>query len=385
MRVLVTSPAAYGHIHPMIPMARALLERGNEVLWAVPTDGVALVERAGIPVAVAGASGLTDPVSIQKQYPELNELGPTEVGDVMFGKIFGATVAPSMLADLGPLAKEWKPDLVLADAGEFAAHIVAAELGIPSVTKGFGPILPERRMTNAAGDVAALWQSRGLDPRPYAGCYETLYLDVYPPEMSLEPAAHIPRRQLLRPVSDEGGRDPSESVRLPDGPPGSPLLYVTMGTVFNDPQPLRVALAALAAVGARALATVGPKADPAVVGPQPASMQVERYVPQALVLPRCDAVICHGGSGTMLASLTLGLPVLCLPQGADQFLNARALAASGAGISLLPHEATVDAVAEATARILEDPSYRESAIRVSESIASMPSPEEVAAVLEDLV
>ncbi len=49
-----------------------------------------------------------------------------------------------MLAALLPVALDWSPDLVVADAAEFAGHIVAAELGIPSVTKDFGPLLPEQ-------------------------------------------------------------------------------------------------------------------------------------------------------------------------------------------------------------------------------------------------
>ena len=61
MRVLVTSPAALGHIHPMVPLARALLRRGHDVLWAVPADGVAAVARTGIEVVATGPPGLVDP------------------------------------------------------------------------------------------------------------------------------------------------------------------------------------------------------------------------------------------------------------------------------------------------------------------------------------
>ena len=95
-------------------------------------------------------------------------------------------------------------------------------------------------------------------------------------------------------------------------------------------------------------------------------------------------VVSHAGSGTALAALALGLPQLCLPQGADQFLNAAAVASTGAGIALAPNEASADAVHDAVARLVADTSFADAAGRVGESIASMPSPDEEAAFLETL-
>ncbi len=384
MRVLVSTAALLGHLHPMVPFARAMVARGHDVLWATPADGVAHVERNGIRAVAACPPVLTRPTEVRLLYPELDAVSPAELLNVRFGKLFGAIAAPPMLAGLVPLAFEWRPDLVVCDAAEFAGHIVAAELGIPSVTKGLGPLLPERRIAAAGEEVAPLWHSRGLEPRPYGGAYDHLYLDVYPPELQLEAAAYIARRQLMRPVSDDGHLDTSAPLPLPDARPDAPLVYVTMGTVFNDPEPLQAVLAGLVELDVRILATVGPQADPAVLGTQPAHVRVERYVPQSLVLPHCCAVVSHAGSGTVLATLTSGLPQLCLPQGADQFLNAPAVASAGAGISLMPGEATPDAIRSAVTSLLGDASFRAAAGRVSASIAVMPSPDDVAAVLETL-
>ncbi len=113
-------------------------------------------------------------------------------------------------------------------------------------------------------------------------------------------------------------------------------------------------------------------------------MRVERYVPQTRVLAHCNVVVSHAGSGTVLATLALGLPQLCVPQGADQFLNAAAVASAGAGLALMPGEATTDAVRNAVLRLLDDASFRTESGRVSASIDAMPSPEDVAAALEAL-
>lgn len=384
MRVLVTSTAGMGHIHPMVPLARALVARGHDVLWATPVDGVDHVKRAGINAVATGPAALVVPTEARRRYPELDTLVPEDVPDVMFGKLFGAIAAPAILADLAPVALAWRPDLVVADAAEFAGHIMAAELGVPSVTKGFGALLPQRRVAAAGEEVAPLWRSRGLDPRPFGGSYDNLYLDIYPPELAHDVATHVPRRHLLRPVSDDGPADASSALPLPEARPDAPLVYVTMGTVFNEVTPLLVIVAALRDLDVRVLVTVGPRIDPADLGPQPVHVRVEQYVPQTLVLPQCDVVVSHAGSGTMLASIRLGIPQLCLPQGADQFLNAAAVASAGVGVSLTPTETTVPAIRDAVARLLDDASFRHAAASVSASIAAMPSPDDVATMLETL-
>lgn len=383
MRVLITTPAGFGHVHPVIPLARAIAGRGHEVLWALPADGVERVAHSGLATVTAGPGGLTQPAVVHALLREIDDVPPAQAGDVIFGRMFGALATPAILADLEPIALEWRPDLVVSDAAEFAGHLVAAQLGVPSVTKGFGPLLPEVRMSRAGDAVADLWRARGLEPRPYGGAYDHLYLDVYPP-LLFRDAAHVPRRQLLRPEGDDAHAGASVELPLPGGRAGAPLVYVTMGTVFHESGPMATVLDALADLDVRVLATVGPGGDTAALGPRPSHVRIERYVPQTLVLPRCDVVVSHAGSGTVLAAARLGLPQLCLPQGADQFLNAAAIASFGAGISLEPHEQTVGTIREAAARLLGEDAYRAKAGEVGAAIDAMPSPADVAAVLETL-
>jgi UDP:flavonoid glycosyltransferase YjiC (YdhE family) len=382
LKVLVTTPGGLGHIHPMVPLAHALAARGHEVLWALPDRSVAQVEQAGLRATGVTSMPPVSPPEVVRQFPELRELSPAERPEHLFAKLFGALMAPPMLAGLIPVAQQWRPDLVVSDAAELAGPLVAAELGVPGVSKGFGPLLPEPRMARAAQEVVPLWQARALQARPYGGMYDRLYLDPYPPALPQPPAPHVPHRQLLRPVTYPGPTD--APVALPTTREDRPLVYLTMGTVFSDATVLRGLVAALAQLDVRLLVTVGPQGDPALLAEQPAHVRVERYVPQAALLRRCQLVVSHAGSGTVLSALELGLPQLCLPQGADQFLNAASVTSAGAGLSLAPGEATADAVRDAAARLLEDGSFGQAASRIGRSIAQMPSPDEVCAVLERL-
>jgi UDP:flavonoid glycosyltransferase YjiC (YdhE family) len=114
----------------------------------------------------------------------------------------------------------------------------------------------------------------------------------------------------------------------------------------------------------------------------PAHVTVARWVNQADVLPHCAVVVSHGGSGTFLGALGLGLPQLCLPQAADQFRNAAAAVRTGAGLALAPDAATPDAVRDALRRILVEDAFRSAAAGLADTIRAMPGPAEVVPVLE---
>ena len=105
-----------------------------------------------------------------------------------------------------------------------------------------------------------------------------------------------------------------------------------------------------------------------------------------------SAVVAQGGGGTVLAALSRGLPLVLLPQGADQFLNARRVASAHAGIVLLPEQttptaigsaglnaerATPAAIGSALQRTLTDRSLRAAAQQIAEEIKEMDPPTRV--------
>jgi rhamnosyltransferase subunit B len=60
------------------------------------------------------------------------------------------------------------------------------------------------------------------------------------------------------------------------------------------------------------------------------------YAPFSLVLPRCTALVHHGGIGTMAQALAAGIPQLITPLAHDQFDNAARITRLKAGDSVLP-------------------------------------------------
>ena len=159
-------------------------------------------------------------------------------------------------------------------------------------------------------------------------------------------------------------------------------MYVTFGTVFNAPsQAFRAAIAAVVDLDGYALVTVGPGADTAVFDPLPPHVRVEEYVPQHAVLAHASHVISHAGSGTFLATLSRGIPQICLPQAADQFHNATAGDRSGAAIQIAPQDATPATVGAALGALVNEVRFTDAARRVAGEIAAMPDADDVAAII----
>ena len=239
-------------------------------------------------------------------------------------------------------------------------------------------------MSAASDAVAPLWHELGLDPPEWAGAYDHMYLDIYPPSLRPRHGDYIVRRQSMRPIpfsTPVAPSDPGDVVEVDD----RPLVYVTFGTVFNDPEgPFRHAVHGVAELDVRVVVTVGPEGDPRAFGSLPDNVSVHRYVPQTELLPRSTLVVSHAGSGTFLAALGHGLPQLCLPQAADQFLNAQQCDLVGAGLRLAPGEITRESVRGACARLLEEERFRTSARRIRDELDSMPHPADLVPMIEEL-
>lgn len=362
----------------MIPLASAMRDRGHEVRWATGASGSATLERAGIPAIRAGMDSPAPRLEYESRYAaEIASLPTPEARRAhIFPKMFGAIGAGPMLADLTPIVREWRPDLLIHEAGELAGAVAASAAGIPHVTHGFGSLLPKQLMVDAAEEVGELWRSAGLEPRPFAGAYDHLYIDIYPPLMRPRDQSHVRATQPLRPAPD------AVPARRPKQPGEVPFIYLTFGTVVNRIPAFATAVDAMRGLEARVLVTVGQNGDPDAFGPLPAHISVERFVPQTEILPRCDLVVSHAGSGTLLGGLAHGVPQLCLPQMADQYDNAAATAAVGAGLSLRPEQADREALEAVLRRLLSEPSFRSAAQRVAADIQAMPPAAEVAAILE---
>ena len=200
MRVLITSVSAYGHLQPLIPFAKALVEARHEVAIAIGPDLRPRAEAAGFTAFDTGMSIDAAFERLAVLFPDqpYNRLAPSEILGWYMPHLFGEVLAPAMLDDLKLVVQSWKPDVVVHETWEFAGPIAAASAGIPSICQTLGLRIDDMILQSVAAAVAPLWQQRGLKHDPAAGLYYTLCLDTTPP--SLQDHESAKSRDVVHPM-----------------------------------------------------------------------------------------------------------------------------------------------------------------------------------------
>jgi UDP:flavonoid glycosyltransferase YjiC (YdhE family) len=128
------------------------------------------------------------------------------------------------------------------------------------------------------------------------------------------------------------GKTSGVPPELPEGPGRRVFAYLK--TAFPNLQPL---LAALARADASVLAYVAglSAADAAKIRAPGLRISTEP-VDLAGVLARCDALVCHGGHGTVSDALLAGVPVLVAPIHLENWINASSAVKAGVGLMSKP-------------------------------------------------
>jgi MGT family glycosyltransferase len=387
LRLVVAAFGDPGHAFPAIALARELRGRGHEVLVETWEHWREAVEAEGL-----GFTGA-------QEYTVFPPPGP-DTPD-------GETAAAAARA-LARLMGEFEPDLVVSDiltlAPTLAAEVARVphatliphvypvqEAGMPLYSLGFRP--PRTPLGRAGWRATVpilgsglrrgrdeLNQTRerlGLAPqeRFHGGISELLAL------VATFPQLEYPRRwpahvRVSGPLFFEV--DDGETV-IPEGE--GPLVVIAPST-SQDPECrlLRVALEALADEPVRVLATTN-RHRPEVPVEVPANAVLVPWMRYSQAFPAADAVICHGGHGTVARALAAGAPVLVWPAVGDQGENGARVAWSGAGLSLARRVLSPRGVRLAVRRLLGDGRYRARA----EEIAGWAAENDGAANAADLV
>jgi len=289
-----------------------------------------------------------------------------------------------MVPDILAFAATWAPDLIVRAEQEYGGCVAAEVLGVPHAAVGVNAIGDFIAHEHIAGPLAALRAIHGLPPDPdLLMPHRYLTLRPFPPRFQ-DPALPVaPTTHYLRPLlGDRSGPEglPPWVATLPD----QPVVYVGLGTIFNDAAIFHAFLSGLGDEPLTVIVTVGRNQDPTDYGPQPENVHVERYVPLSLLFPHCDLAVTNGGSGTLTAALAHGLPVVVVPIGADQPVNAARCAALGLGRVLAADELTPEVAREAVCEVLRDPAYRAAAEAMRAEIAALPGSEHAVVLMERL-
>ena len=384
MRVLVTTIPAYGHLMPVLRLARALIEAGHDVAVATAAGFGEVVAEAGLKHIPAGVGLAEASVQAFERHPEYGGMSERERGNRVVADVMVGVHAAALVACAADLIA-WRPDVILREEGEFAAPVLAELIGVPCAEHGWGPMRPPEQLRAVADALAPIYESVGLHAPLDGGIHRWLYLDPCPDGLAPPHARDLAVRHPIRPAAgDFGGVDAPAWLSATT----RPLVYITLGTVpaFNSDTDLLLTAIAACAADAEIAVDVGPGSDPAALGPQPANVHVAQLVAQGPVLGRCAVVVSNGSSGTMMGALAAGAPLLIVPNNApSQARNAQAVRAVGAGRVLARAEVTTERVRSELLTLMSPGAHRTSAERLAAEIAGMPTPKAAVGLIEELV
>jgi UDP:flavonoid glycosyltransferase YjiC (YdhE family) len=378
VRVLFAFVGGWGHAEPLVPLARAADGAGHVVAFAGQSALVPMVESLGFRMFATG------PPTVGTTKQPLVPVDRAAEQQVL-RDVFAGPIARGRAGDVVTLCGSWRPDLVVCDEVDFGAMVAAERYGVPHasvIVLAAGSLLCPALV---AAPLDELRGDHGLAPDPGMEMLSRYLVLVPVPASFRDPAAPLPpNARFVRPaVLSAQPRPPA----VPAAGSDDPIVYLTLGTIFNleSGDLFTRALAGLRALPLDVVVTVGPHIDPAELGPQPGTVHIEQFVPHADLLPRCGAVVCHGGSGSVIAALAHGVPLVLLPMGADQPDNADRCEALGVGIALDAMSATPVDVREAVRTVLTDPAYRRNAEALQEEIAALPGADHAVALLGELI
>jgi UDP:flavonoid glycosyltransferase YjiC (YdhE family) len=372
MRVLFSSTPFAGHLFPLLPLERAARHAGHAtaLLTSAPLSSAVDDDAVVLPAGPMPDVLLAE-VARRKGTDPTRDNSPEIVAELFAGTRVDLSCEAALAA-----AEDWRPDLVVFEYCDFVGPMVAAALRCPAARLAYGRAYrPEYEGTMQA-TASERYRRSGLDPAtPVA------FLDTCPPSLQVPgwrpPAGH----RYLRPEPHQHAAADWTAPTFEDRG-HLPSVLVTFGTVFSGASVVATVLESLRYEGVNVIVTVGPHGDPAALEVDPARVRVERFVPlDRLLLTGVSAVVSHGGGGTILAALSRGLPLVLLPQGADQFHNAEPLEGLAAGVTLPPETASPHAIRNAVHRAFGDLALRAGARRLAAEIAAMDPP---ATVIEAL-
>lgn len=152
--------------------------------------------------------------------------------------------------------------------------------------------------------------------------------------------------------------------------PNKKLVYISLGTIDN--QNLDFYKKTFEAFGSmeniEVVLSAGKNTDLNSLGEIPKNFKVFNYVPQLEVLKQTDIFITHGGMNSSSEALYNDIPLIVVPQFGDQFIVAKRVAELGAGIILPSAVATVSKLQESINAMLNNPSFKENACKVGQSL-----------------
>lgn len=400
-RVIITAIGSAGDVHPLLGIGAALAARGHEIVFCTHPPFAEAARRQGFTFV---------PIGTAEEY-EAAMANPALWHPRTSFRTLWAVIAPTLRPHFDTLAALTDDDTVLVGTlWAFSARLMQELHRVPLVSVQVSP--STLLSAHAPPTHPRLTIPRGL-PLPVKVALLRLIerysldkvcgpaLNALRAQLGLAPAKRIfgqwlhstdgvlclfpewfapPQPDWPAPYCSSGfplfndthaqATDPELDVFLDSGE--RPVVFTAGSTMVDQARYAAVVREVLQEGGLRGI-LLTPEAPSAQAGAAqtgaPSMLLKRRYVPLQTLLPRCRALVHHGGIGTAALAYAAGIPQIVTPFAHDQFDNAQRVVASGCGVRL-DGPVQPRALARALHQVLGSPSIALQCVRMQDRLAA---------------
>ena len=416
---LLATGAGTGQVYPMLPISRALVERGHQVVWITGKKYQRQVEATGAtfyPLPETVDPGEKD---IYEWKPELKKLhGMAQLKWYMKNGFIGAS--PEVIKAVDAVLSEYHADVLVGDIPMQGLFYKSELTGIPSALVSMSPLaVPSRdtapyglallprqgtlarirnRLLNWLSDNIILrdvnvYENKirrqlGLPPRNsyIRGVFEfpDLMLQFTVPSFEYLRSDQPANLRFTGPILPKPDRVYTPPAWWSDLSSGCPVIMITQGTMETEWQELIIPT--IDSLKQEDVLMVAVPFEAYTIENLPKQLRAEKFIPFDQLLPHVDVLVTNGGYGGVQQALAHGIPlVVAASQTEDHMEVGARVEWSGAGIHLRKLHPSPSEIREAVKQVLNNPKYRENAGRIQRDYAKYNGPQCAAELLESLV
>ena len=374
---------AHGHTNPTLGLVRELTARGHQVFYFSFEMFRQKIEDAG--AVFIGCDGYDFEMEDKENADRVGK-----------DKAFASELLVSSTLALDEMSSVWirkiSPDVIVSDSVAFWGKLTAMKHGLPYVCStttfafnkysakymnhGFMETVKMLLAMPRIGHQIKRLQEKGYPVKGFLDIVQNdnetntiVYTSKYfqPCSETFSDLYHFigpSIRPVVHPVEKKAER----------------CVYISMGTVNQNRTFYRNCISALGKTDWQVIISMG--TNPEHFEDLPGNIEVYESVDQMAVLSIADAFITHCGMNSASEGLYFQTPLVLFPQTPEQEAVAKRTEELGAGIRL-QSISEKDVMAALTA-VLDDPKYREAAVRVSDSFKACGGFAEAVAFLESV-
>ncbi|WP_318509088.1 macrolide family glycosyltransferase [Bacillus sp. T3] len=369
-RVLFINLGSEGHINPTIRVVQELISHGEEVVYFTIEDFQQRIEKTGATVRTIDGEKFIKAFISGGRNNFLERInGLLRTADIVIPKLLEQIEGEHF-------------DYMIHDSMFGCGYLLAQILKLPAInsctsfaqTKQSFDKMVEQLSKNIPSETYAEFQ------RLKAGVEEKYGVEIHSPyEVFCNPAllTIVYTTREFQPLGDEF--DPtykfigpsivsSDDCDLTAVMEKKPI-YISLGTVFNQAIDFyKLCFEAFANTEHTVVMSIGEKIQACDLRDIPDNFIVKNYVPQTEVLKHTKLFITHGGMNSVHEGLYYGVPLIVIPQSADQPVIAGQVANTRAGIQLQMQDLTANLLRETADRVLNQPSFHIAVAKMSKSL-----------------